>query len=235
MRKLTLAIASLFLSVLIFSSCGKGDTGAVGPQGITGPAGGTGAQGPAGPQGPTGPVGPQGPQGIPGPVGPAGPVQTVTYSSWLLTGAANWVTTGASTYSADFVYNRTAPGITTTLSDQGIVLAYIKGIPGLGTAGANQVAQLPYSDVTSSYIDLYDFIIPAAGTLRFMYKNDAFPWGTATLGAMSTRYVFIAGTVSGGRITSGAAAGYSVDQIKSMSYEQVKALFNIPENGSNEK
>ncbi len=49
------------------------------------------------------------------------------------------------------------------------------------------------------------------------------------------RYILIPGLVSGGRFTSGAAAGYTVDQLKAMSYEDVRTLFNIPENGSREK
>ena len=72
-----------------------------------------------------------------------------------------------------------------------------------------------------------------AGTLRFTWTNIA---GSATPSISNQfRYVIIPGAVSGSRITIGPAAGYTVEQVKSMSYEQIKALFNIPENGSNEK
>jgi hypothetical protein len=47
--------------------------------------------------------------------------------------------------------------------------------------------------------------------------------------------VLIPGLIAGGRFTSGPAAGYSMAQLKEMSYQQVSALFAIPENGTNEK
>ncbi len=56
-----------------------------------------------------------------------------------------------------------------------------------------------------------------------------------TLGAVETRYILIPGTLSGGRFVSGPAAGYDIAQIKSLEYEQVLSIFNIPENGSNDK
>jgi hypothetical protein len=50
------------------------------------------------------------------------------------------------------------------------------------------------------------------------------------------RYVIIPGGVAigaGGRIASGPAAGYTVDELKNMSYDEVARKFNIPATGSN--
>lgn len=65
----------------------KGDTGAVGPQGLKGD---TGAPGPVGLTGATGPAGPQGPGGPQGPQGPQGPAGT---SAWV-DGSGNTRTAG---------------------------------------------------------------------------------------------------------------------------------------------
>jgi hypothetical protein len=48
------------------------------------------------------------------------------------------------------------------------------------------------------------------------------------------RYVIIPGGVAGGRMTSGAASGYTIEQLRAMSYEEVLRKFNIPTNGSNQ-
>jgi len=52
-------------------------------------------------------------------------------------------------------------------------------------------------------------------------------------GTANFRYIIIPGGVAGGRFVSGAAAGYTVDQIKSMSYQQITSLLNIPSTGTN--
>ena len=49
--------------------------------------------------------------------------------------------------------------------------------------------------------------------------------------ALEYRYVLIPGVVSGGRVTSGPASGYSRSELMAMSYEQITALFNIPPEG----
>ncbi len=52
--------------------------------------------------------------------------------------------------------------------------------------------------------------------------------------SLEYRYILIPGAVSGGRFISGAAAGYTSDQLKAMPYEQVRQLMNIPAEGTNE-
>lgn len=216
--------------VVVLAACSRrGDTGDRGPQG---PAGGVGLVGPQGPRGPQGSVGPA---GLPGPQGPQGApaVIGVTYSGWAASTAANWVTTGANFYGALNIYDRAAPGVTAAIRDQGITLAFIRGL------NATQVAQLPYRQHAASGIDAHqiDYSLNAVGNIRFFYKYNgaAGAFTTAVLGAVETRYILISGLQAGARIISGPAAGYEVSQIKNMSYEQVLSIFKIPENGSNEK
>lgn len=231
MRRFTFSLVLLFTGALVLSSCKK-ETGATGPQGLQGIAGLSGAQGPVGA---TGPQGPQGPQGLQGPAGPIGAVSNVIYSGWLASnngpGTTLWTTTGASAYPGVYaLLDRSVPSITSAIINQGVVLGFIRNTP---TYGLTISAQLPYTEWISSYNDYYNFVVPAAGTLRFMYSS-SFPWTVTSLGQVEFRYLIIPGSTSGGRFISGPAAGYTKDELKSMSYSDVIKTFKIPENGSNE-
>lgn len=225
----------------------QGPAGATGPQGPTGPTGATGAtgatgpQGPAGPQGPVGATGPQGPAGPQGPVGPAGPqgpagTANVIYSSWFgdATFSPNWADTVLTFVGTVSRAIKAAPGVTATIINQGLVLSYAKAStiiePQLlpwTLSGAN--VGFPGNSFQLNFI-------PQNGKLFYYWNN--LTTGNAsgfTSSGFEYRYVIIPGGVAGGRFTSGPAAGYSVDQIKSMSYSQVSSLFNIPASGSNER
>jgi hypothetical protein len=54
------------------------------------------------------------------------------------------------------------------------------------------------------------------------------------LQSLEYRYILIPGAVSGSRFISGAAAGYTSDQLKAMPYEQLRQLMKIPAEGTNE-
>jgi hypothetical protein len=131
-------------------------------------------------------------------------------------------------------YNRTAPGITQTVIDQGVVLTFCKLGAVAGTAGT---FSLPF--VWGSAPPPWQYNQALAVGRLVVYITDptsldqspgAGSYGNST---WNWRYVIIPGGVAGGRFISGAAAGYTVQQVKSMSYEQVAALFNIPLNGTN--
>jgi hypothetical protein len=233
MRKLTNAMAVLAISATLFSAC-KGDTGAVGPQGIQGPAGAQGIIGPAGPTGATGATGATGPAGPAGPVGPAGSLTNVVYSAWFQPTFAT-VTPGSSNQWSSMTSVRTTPAITQAIMDQGIVTVFMRSTAtSLIFSGTGQVSALPFVDDRD--VNYMKSWIPAAGSLTIAYSS-SLPYGLATVNGWghSFRYVIIPGGTLGSRIISGPAAGYTVDQIKSMSYTQIASLFNIPENGSNEK
>lgn len=221
----------MFSALLTFESCSRrGDTGDRGPTGTTGPNGAVGMQGPTGPQGP---VGPAGPQGIAGPQGSGAGITNVIYSSWVVSGSANWTTANITTYGARLTYDRPAPGITAAIMDNGVVLIYARAV--IGTP-ATDVVSLPYrSRILTGGIstNIIDFILNASGNIRYMYKHSATsPYTAAQLGTLESRYIIIPGTISGGRMSSGPASGYSVDELRTMKYNQICSLFSISENGS---
>jgi hypothetical protein len=229
MRKnYTSLFALLFSAITLFSiGCTK-----------EGPEGPVGAQGP---QGPPGSTGANGANGTPGPAGPAG-TANVIYSSWLTSGAANWVTnvpatTGA--FDALAMYRRAATGITQAILDNGVVLCYMKGTaPNQSGIGTNVVLTLPYIYVDDDFLDYYDFTLPSVGNIYFTYKTgtSAAAMTAAQLGLFAHRYVIIPGGVSGGRYMKGASISginYSADELKKMSYEKIVKLLNIPAEGTN--
>lgn len=212
MRKLRLLSLSLFAIAFIMVNCTK--------EGPEGPVGATGAQGPPGTPGATGATGPA------GPAGPAG--SSVIYSSWFSFATANWGDSTMTNLGTVKRANRVA-AITQAHLDQGVVLSYLALTtnPGVGPY------LLPFI-IPASPNALQVGFIPVVG--RIVYYNGFLnaTTGVALNASYSFRYVIIPGTVAGGRVMSGAAAGYTVDQLQRMSYSQVASMFNIPATGSNE-
>ncbi|MEQ1798650.1 MAG: hypothetical protein ABL872_11910 [Lacibacter sp.] len=238
MRKMTQLMAVLITSAALFSAC-KGDTGAVGPQGSQGPQG---IQGPQGSMGPTGSQGAQGPQGAqgtpgapgaPGAQGPAGSLTNVVYSAWVTATFAT-VTPGNTNQWSSAVAVQAAPGITAAIRDNGIVLSFMKSTATSAIfRGTDMVTQLPFVDDRDvNYIKTWYVV----GSLNIAYSS-SIPYGLATVNGWGHqfRYVLIPGGTLGGRITSGPAAGYTVVQIKGMSYAQIASLFKIPADGTNQR
>ncbi len=171
-------------------------------------------------------AGPAGPVGPAGPAGPAGPTGTanVIYSSWFAPSA--W--TGSGTQSSFF--DRAAPGVTAAIRDNGVILAYAMLI-GDGTS----VRPLPATTLAGGVVLVaWNHFSTAVGSIRFTAITES--GGTFVPATTNQfRYVLIPGGVSGSRLTTGPAAGYTVEQVKTMSYDQIRELFGIPENGTNEK
>jgi len=218
MRKLT--FLSLFAFILTAVSCTK-----------EGPEGPVGAQGP---QGPPGTPGAQGVAGQNGTNGTNGAPANIIYSSWVASVTADWVLgyVAPNNYNVERCYNRTAPGITQAILDQGVVLAYGKNFTiGAATILPN-VQLLPYRESFNG--QSYSFVLDI-GKIAFLYDPD----GTAPvrpvsqLAGISYRYIIIPGLVSGGKMMSGPGAGMSVADLKKMSYEDVMRQFNIPADGTN--
>jgi hypothetical protein len=219
MRKLRLLSFSLLAITFLTVSCTKeGPEGPVGAQGPQGPAGNPGAAGAA---------------GVAGPAGPAGSANVI-YSSWVASVTADWVLgyVAPNNYNVEMCYNRTAPGVTQNIMDQGVVLCYGKNfVIGAATVLPN-VQLLPYRESFNG--QSYSFVL-ALGKIAFTYDPD----GTAPvrpvsqLAGISYRYILIPGGVAGGRVMNGPAKGRSVEELKKMSYRDMVRLFNIPEDGTN--
>lgn len=214
MRKLRLLSFSLLAFTFITVSCTK-----------EGPEGPVGATGPQGPPGTTGSAGSQGPQGPQGPAGTA----NVIYSPWFSFAATDWADSTMTNLGTVKRANRAAPGVTQAVIDQGVVLTYIAltTTPGVGPY------PLPFIIPNNPTALQVSYVITLG---RLIYYNGFInaTTGVALNPAYSFRYIIIPGGVAGGRIASGPAAGYSVAELKAMSYEQVLRRFNIPRDGSNQ-
>lgn len=198
-----------------------------------------GPEGPVGATGPQGPAGSTGPQGNPGTPGPAG--ATVTYSAWYTTTAADWVDDQAAPFWAWMKVARPAPAITAAIMDNGVVLAYSKNwkswSSGNVPVATPAVVQLPYQ-TDQDLMEFLDFAVPSVGNILYMYKSHVPSlfgvdpnWTAADLAGTQFRYLVIAGTTAGGK--GKPFGGFTKDELKAMTYEQVARIFNIPEEGTN--
>ena len=225
MRKMRILSLLLLAIVFLAASCAK--EGPVGPAGSTGPQGPPGSAGSAGATGAVGPIGPQGPQGPTGPQGPQGPAGTanVIYSDWFAANTLTWADSTHTDLGTISRGNKAAPGVTAAVLSNGIVLSYYRST----TAGTTQ---LPYIFGTTASLMQYGSILNM-GTITYYVANQTSGTATGAMPSGEYRYVVIPGSVGGGRFMQGAAANYTIDQLRNMSYEQVLQLFRIPARGSN--
>jgi hypothetical protein len=253
-KNIIIIFCAIFVSFLM-ASCSKGDKGATGPVGIAGPqgqqgpTGNIGPSGAVGPQGPTGPIGPQGPQGTP----------VVTYSNWITIN--NWAVANASVGAVRSAL-RATPAITANVLNSFVTLVYMRNTFNLrrtinffNASGTLQVftfpdaVQMPYSEVDSLIlnnpgptprvvINEYSFFL-TPGNITFTYRAANLGFFGADFTPLMNgannqyRYILIPGGIVGTRFVSGPAAGYTVEQVKAMSYDQVKIMFNLPDDGTN--
>ncbi len=219
----------LFASFII--SCTK-----EGPEGPMGAQGGQGIPGTNASQGATGATGATGPQGPPG-------TANVIYSTWIPGpagfGPTLWFDTTISTIGLVSRANIPAPSLTQAILDQGFVMVYhtFAAAPATPAGGANAQA-LPYSLTVNlpplQYLQLN--YRPVVGRVVVFIVN--LTPGGPSFGFPAAghyfRYVLIPGTISGGRMMSGTAAGYTTEELLKMPYAEVLTKFGIPREGSNE-
>jgi hypothetical protein len=235
MRKFRLLSLLLLAITFIAVNCTK--------EGPEGPAGSTGPQGPPGNAGAGGGVGPQGLQGPGGPAGPAGPqgpagTANVIYSAWLTSPYASRDTTIDGTCVK--VRHLDAPSLSGAIIANGVMLTYFRIgsigpylLPYISDAGGatNQIAAIYGLQRILVYRHTFN-------TCRFTVADpEAFPGQPVMVAlpqSLEYRYVLIPGAVAGGRLMNGPAAGYTAQQLQSMSYQNIQSLLSIPANGSNE-
>jgi hypothetical protein len=224
MRKSRSLFLALFAFVFIVASCSKeGPEGPVGPQGPQGTPGGTGGVGATGPAGAVGPTGPQGPTGATGPAGSA----NVIYSAWFSFAAGQWADTTLPLRGTVSRAIQTAPSVTAANLTSGVIISYTR------TSATEPVTQLPlsYWNVPGSILQLHS--VNTTNKIIYYIANLTTGTATGTTYAGEFRYVVIPGAVAGGKMASGPARGYTLEQLQHLSYDQLVALFNIPANGSN--
>lgn len=213
MKKISFVHAIFVVAVILFTSC-KGDQGPVGPAG------------PAGPSGNNGPAGPQGPAGT----------ANVIYSSWFgpsFNGGSAWIGSTFAGLQTNYI-NYASASLTQAIIDQGAILVYANLQSYANLGNGNSITQLPFTHMnTGNHVETWSHNM-TAGNVRINFQTTV-GWTPAQMStSYRFRYIFIPGAVAG-RISAGPAAGYSVDQLKTMSYQQVINLLSIPENGSNHK
>jgi hypothetical protein len=226
MRKLRLLSLSFIVITFLSISCTK-----------EGPEGPVGAQGPQGPAGSNGTAGTNGTNGTNGQQGPPG-TANVIYSGWIASpttfGVAGWFDSTISTIGVVSRANLAAPSMTQAILDQGLTMVYhtFAAAPAVPTGGANAQA-LPYNVGIGGGNFVEVNYRPAVGRI-IVFLHNVLP-GTGGFGFLAGhyfRYIIIPGGVAGGRMMSGPAAGYSVDQLKAMSYDQVIRTFKVTSVGS---
>lgn len=176
-------------------------------------------QGDVGPKGDTGATGATGPTGATGATGATG-TANVIYSTWFTTTA--WTKT--TLFGVDnFDFDKAVPGITTDILEKGVVLVYGKLNGYNSTLGLlNNPVQLPYTVVYKSGITLNsDFwsFITSAGNLKMKFISDQNLYSSGPATTYQFRYIIVPGGVAGGRLQS----------LKGMTYQEIKALYNIPD------
>lgn len=234
MRKFKLLSLLSFAIVFIAISCTK--------EGPEGPAGAIGAQGPAGingPVGPAGPAGPTGPAGGTGATGPQGPAGTanVIYSAWV-TEPGNW---GADTAMLSLNGGNakrfivTAPSLSQSILDQGVVLCYFRG----GVTSNNPIAlpyNIPLPQAVPNNIETVDYraSLNKITYVFYILNNTVSPIIFTNINSGGQfRYVIIPGGVAGGRginsekIATINGQTYSESHLKGMSYAQICSLLKI--------
>jgi hypothetical protein len=180
-----------------------------------------------GPEGPAGIAGPQGAPGAPGTPGPPG-AGAVTYSPWFSFADADWADSTIGLFGDVSRAIRTAPGVTQAILDQGIILSY---------TNLDGVHPLPLNVPNPFYPGetLQLGFVGSVGKITYFFADLVFPDATGVTYDGPIRYVLVPGTIAGGRGIDGFQTyqGYTENELRQMTYEQVKLAFNIPDDGTN--
>lgn len=151
--------------------------------------------------------------GAPGPAGPAGEDgqdPTVYYSEWFY--PTEWLGE-----SGDWYFSASAPDLTEDIVEGGVILAYVWLTGDLYES--TSIRPLPAYAVGANW----NWLIHEYEAIEFTCDMVEQP---ATEGNYF-RFVAIPGTIPA--LKSGSANGYSMQELKNMSYKEICELFNIPE------
>ncbi|MCR6719006.1 MAG: hypothetical protein NVV59_01685 [Chitinophagaceae bacterium] len=130
-------------------------------------------------------------------------------------------------------FRKAAPGVTQAVLNNGLVLSYMKLNPDGTSGNTSSIRQLPYTNpgAGNEYIQL-----AYTGNITYAHISTAVPGVavTASSGSLEFRYVIIPGSVSGGRSATDQffeinGEYYTGASLKTMPYQQLCALLNIPE------
>ena len=201
MKKIILCSVWALMFSGIFISCQK--EGPIGPAGSARTNGVEGAKGDQRDNGATGDKGHNGSNGAKGDAGNmAIVVKNVSISRWSPAGPASQHTGSANV----------AELTDKILTGGGVLVYHVVG---------STLRSMPYTEVDSDLVMRY-----ILSTGSFKIERDYSTNKSAPSSATNFRLVIIPGAL-GARVASGSGSGYSIDQLRAMSYEQVCAALNI--------
>ena len=208
--KLTHWFFGMLCITLLVLSCSKED----GQDGATGP------QGPQGEQGPAGPQGAQGEQGETGAQGETGSANVI-YSAWVDSELADNIITTSAFFSID------APLLTDDIIDEGVILVYGRSFPAPITNDTD-VFGLPIVFGAARQQSYY-FRAENAEQLDIVVaaNEEGDPVGSPFFEAY--RYILIPGVTPAEPFNPGLTSKKEAIDYSKLTYEEVTALFNIPE------
>jgi hypothetical protein len=190
--------------------------------------------GPAGPAGPTGAAGAAGSNGAPGPAGAPGATGTanVIYSDWFNFKTTDWKDTTISLVGTAYRAIKLAPSLTTTNYSTAVIISYMAFKP---QTTQEFFVQLPFRFSSPVEVNgLQMGHMPQAGKFIYYYNWEYGDNEELTANWSSDfyfRYVIIPGGV---RATGFVGeTGYTLDQLKAMSSNQLEKVLKIPSTGTN--
>jgi hypothetical protein len=95
------------------------------------------------------------------------------------------------------------------------------------TSDGTTARPLPATTTNGTNIVIWNYVIPAAGTIRYTVLDPGLVLAPAPSLANQFRYVIIPGGVAGGRSATVGGTNFTETQLRAMSYHQVCRLFNI--------
>jgi hypothetical protein len=148
-------------------------------------------------------------EGSQGPAGRDGQDATVYYSEWFTPSAWSGTT-------GDWYFDASAPDLTKSIVENGVVLAYVWLAGDL--YNSITVRPLPAYAVGANW----SFLISQYGSIEFTCDMNVQP-GTKN----NFRFIAIPGTITA--LKSASINDKSLSDLKKMSYKEVCKLYNIPE------
>lgn len=159
------------------------------------------------------------------------------YSNWFTpTQNGGWLDTVINGVASQKKFNKAASGISLSILNTGLVLAYVKLNPDGAGGTTSSIRQLPYANPGSATENV---TINYLGSITYAVISTSSP-GVAVAAqssALEFRYLIIPGAVVSGRSIDQITDKfveingkvYTESQLRTIPYEQVCSLLNIPE------
>jgi hypothetical protein len=153
----------------------------------------------------------------------------VIYSPWFSFASADWADTTFTNFSALGICSRAirlAPGVTTSIISQGVVLSFVQA------TGSGGVSPIPIIVNSGANALQFNFLLDV-GKIFYYFSNANTGDASGAQTSAQIRYIIIPGGVAGGRTSQPTVEIngqlYTESQLKAMPYSQICSLLNIPQ------